>query len=380
MSSEQLEASLLHDQDSIAAIEAEWRALAEARGNAFLSPDWFASWHENRPEATSALVIATRDRDGRLAGVLPLTLDFSRRPRVISFPAAQFGDRFGPTASSSEESRVAAAAMGALERAGLDRYTLVLNNVERDSTWSAAIQSASKSPRAGIVQQQAEQPYIDLAGLDWDGYLQTRSSKFRKRLRQRERTLQKAHEVSDRLATAETLEADLSLYFDLHGRRWDEESTILSPWARGFLGSFAERAQRQGWLRLRFLEVDGTAVAANLGWRLGSRHAYYNAGFDPAWAEYSVGFILLARVIQGAVEEGAKEFDMLLGDDGYKQRFMNAAREVETVVLPRAMTPAWLLLSAEARARKLGRGFARRPGGAATARTLKRLLPTSRGA
>jgi CelD/BcsL family acetyltransferase involved in cellulose biosynthesis len=370
-----LKSELITDPAGIPAIEDDWRALAELRGNAFITPDWFQSWSDNRPDATSPVIVVARREDGTLAGVMPLVFDFARRPRMIGFAAASFGDRFAPAAREADEAAVASAAMEALSEARLDRYTLVLNNVEPDTSWWRAIQRASASDRAGILQQRAEQPYIRLEGLDWDGYLASRSSSFRKKLRQRERKLQQGHEVAVRSATEATLDADLSHYFDLHERRWQAQSSILSPAARTFLSAFASAAQRRGWLRLRLLEVDGSPVAAFFGWRVGDRYAFYNSGFDPEWAELSVGMVMLTRTVQSAIEEGAAEFDMLLGDESYKRRFQNASRDVQTVVLPKAMASARLLITAEARARHLGRRFARRPGGKA----LRRLFPTSRG-
>jgi CelD/BcsL family acetyltransferase involved in cellulose biosynthesis len=376
MDAERLQPALLQDPEAIAEVETEWRTLAELRGNAFVSPEWFQSWWLNRPEATSALIATARRADGSLAGLLPLTLDFARRPRMIRFAGASFGDRFAPVATEDDEAAVAATAMAALRDAGLDRYTLVLNHVERPGAWAQGLGPANQ--RTAIIQQLSEQPYIDLNGLDWDGFLATRSSSFRKKLRQRERKLCNAHEVVDRTAGAETLDADLETFFALHDSRWQGGSALDSPGARGFLTEFARRAQRQGWLRLRLLEIDGVAAASLLCWRLGDRFTYYQSGFDPSWAELSVGIVLLTRTIAAAIEEGATEFDMLLGTEDYKRRFQNASREVETIVLTRSMAPARLLLAAESGARRIGRGVVRRPGGAATARAVRRLLPTSR--
>ena len=378
MSAARLEPALITDVSGIGPIEDEWRSLAETRGNAFVTPDWFRSWWPHRPPSTTAVIVTASRPDGSLAGVMPLALDLAHRPRMIRFAGASFGDRFMPAASDAEEGAVASATMAGIAAAGLDRYTLVLNHVEPARPWWKQLQFASASNRAGIVQQRSEQPYIDLRGLDWDGYLAGRSSSFRKKLRQRERKLTEGRKVSDRSATPETLEADLEAFFALHESRWQGGSSLDAPGAKAFLGDFARAAAGRGWLRLRLLEVDGDPVAAFLGWRLGPTYTFYQSGYDPKWHELSVGMALLIRTIQSAIEEGATEFDMLLGTEDYKRRFQNAGRDVQTVVLPRAASPARVLVAAEARARGLGRRVAERPGGAATTRTLRRLLPTSR--
>ncbi len=373
MDASKLEPALITDAADIAPFEDEWRRLAEARGNAFVTPDWFRAWWEHRPEATSPVIATARRGDGSLAGVMPLVLDFARRPRMIRFAGASFGDHFMPVAKEADEAAVAASAMEALSEAGLDRYTLVLNHVEPGRPWWQSVPG-----RAAIVQQRFDQPIIDLEGLSWEGYLAGRSSSFRKKLRQRDRKLDEGFEVVERVATPQTLDRDLATFFELHDSRWQGGSSLDSPGARQLLTGFAAAAQDHGWLRLRLLEVDGRAVAAFYGWRLGGTYTFYQSGYDPSWSELSVGICLLTRTIRSAIEEGASEFDMLLGTEDYKRRFQNASRDVQTVVLPRAMAPARLLVAAEARARHWGGRVARRPAGAATVRTLRRLLPTSR--
>jgi CelD/BcsL family acetyltransferase involved in cellulose biosynthesis len=375
-----MKSELISDATEIGAIEDDWRALAELRGNAFLTPEWFWCWTDSHPESISPLVIAVRRDGGELAGVLPLVLDRGRRPWAVRFAGASFGDHFGPASREEDEASVATAAMSALADEGLDRYMLMLNRVDPAGGWWQEIGNGSRAARVRFVQQRAELPCIRLEGLDWEGYLQTRSSSFRKKLRQRDRKLEREGTVVVRATTDDSLESDLAHFFALHERRWEERSSLEDGDAKQSLSRFAEAAQRHGWLRLRVLEVDGTPVAAFLGWRLGDTFTFYQSGFDPDWSELSVGMVLLTRTIESAIEEGAAEFDMLLGDEAYKKRFQNHSREVHTVVLARRRSPARVLLSLESGARRGAARLSKGPRTAAAARALRRLMPTSRGA
>jgi len=371
---------LITDLAGISAIEDEWRKLAELRGNAFVTPDWFRSWHGEDSDSTSPLIVGVRRDDGSLAGVMPLVLDVTKRPRAIRFGGANFGDRFVPAAAQVDQGAVAASAMAALEEAGLGRYMVLLEHVDTTPPWWGEMRRASSARRAEIEQQQWDVAYIDLKGLDWEAYLASRSRNFRSQIRRRDRALQEAHEVAVRSASESTLQDDLAQLFDLHDRRWQEhgESSLQIGGAKEALGRFAERAQRQGWLRLRLLEADGIPVAGFLGWRLGETYSFYQSGFDPDWADKSVGIVMMARTIESAIEEGASEFDMLLGDESYKQRFTNASRAVHTVILPRSMSGTRFLVAGEARARGVGRRMAQNPVLGRVARSLYRLLPTAR--
>ena len=150
---------------------------------------------------------------------------------------------------------------------------------------------------------------------------------------------------------------------------------------RAFHRDFAAAALERGWLRLWLVEVEGRAVAAWYGWRLGPVYSYYQAGFDPDWGDASVGLVLLAHTVRAAIEEGAGEYDLLLGDEPYKARFADSEREVETLVLTPALHPRRLAMAAEAGVRRgaarlspTARARLRRMGGALLDR-----LPTGRG-
>jgi CelD/BcsL family acetyltransferase involved in cellulose biosynthesis len=372
-----MEPMLITDPGGIAEIEDEWRELAELRSNAFVSPEWFRSWWAHQRGSASALIVAVHRSGGALAGVMPLVLDTSHRPHAIRFAGATLGDRFHPAAAADEEGAVASAAMRILEQQGLDRHLVLLEHIDPERSWWREMQAASLRRRAAVEQQQTALTYIPLEGLDWEGYVASRSKNFRRHLRRRERALRRDHRVHLHAPTEASLEADLDRFFDLHALRWRERgsSSLEAKGAKEVLRSFAAEAQRRGWLRLRLLEVDGAAVAAFFGWRLGDVFAFYQQGFDPAWSRRSVGVVIAAVTIREAIEEGANEFDFLLGTEAYKSSFTTTARPGATIVLTRAMHPTRLLIAGEARAR---RAIAGRPALGRVVRSLARLVPTPR--
>jgi CelD/BcsL family acetyltransferase involved in cellulose biosynthesis len=125
--------------------------------------------------------------------------------------------------------------------------------------------------------------------------------------------------------------------------------------ARAALTSFAGAAFRAGWLRLWILEVDGRPAAAWYGWHLGGRYAYYQAGLDPDWSSSSLGFLLLARTVRAAFEEGAEVYELLAGAEGFKRRFATGEEEVETIVVSRQGRPERAITAVGVGVRRLGR-------------------------
>ena len=86
---------------------------------------------------------------------------------------------------------------------------------------------------------------------------------------------------------------------------------------------FAAQAFELGWLRLRFLDVDGRSVAALYNIRFGGAEYFYQAGRDPdpELDRTSVGLLLHAHAIREAIGDGLREYRMLRGDEPYKHRF-----------------------------------------------------------
>ena len=194
------------------------------------------------------------------------------------------------------------------------------------------------------------------------------------------RSLERDHEVRVRRPeTAEEVSNDLDTLFDLHDARWHERpgaSSFAGLRARNLHRAFAAKAHERGWLRLYLLEVDGAAAAAWYGWRVGDRFSYYQAGFEPAWSRYSVGFLLLAETVREAIAEGAAEYDLLVGDEAFKARFATGERLGSTVLIAPPISRTRLTASVERVARS---GVRAMPGPARDRiRTLRRRIQSSR--
>jgi CelD/BcsL family acetyltransferase involved in cellulose biosynthesis len=339
-----MRAEVVEQADALAALAPDWRRLAERRGNVFVSPEWSEAWLGAFP-SERPFVLAVRDGDSRLRGVLPLMVA-SGRPRTLHFAGAALGDDFHPAAASGDERDVAAAAGAVLRERRNEWSVIALENVTAGDVWTRRL-AAGLSTLARPADAHLE---IALDGLSWDEYLAGRSSSFRKAVRREERALGAEHDLRYRRTTSvEELDEDLATFFALHDLRWAERrgSTLNSAPAREFVRRLAHAALAAGWLRLWFLELDGRAVAAWLGWRVGDRYAHYQSGRDPGFRRHSPGFLLQARTVRDACEEGAAVYDLLAGAESYKRRFATSEHATTTLLVTRRLHPARLLVTTE---------------------------------
>lgn len=344
-----MSAEVIKEAADLDALSDEWRQLAVAAGNAFLTPEWFAAWAKHYGQRSSPFVVTVRDRPGHLVGLLPL----ARTNRTIHFAGANVGDWFGPLVRAGCDADVARAAARAIATAS--RAPVVLHNVDRSASWIQALMDAAPRQRNRLQLQENVIPFIPLPAT-WEEFANERSRNFRSQVGRKERKLLRSHAARFRLACDPNLIAtDMKTFFALHESRWAATggSTLTRGAVQSYHADFAEAALRQGWLRLWFLEAQGQDVAAWYGWRVGDRYFYFNGGWDPAWSDASVGLVLMAHSIRSAIEEGAAEYNFLLGDEDYKARFASAYRPVETVVLAQRFDAAHLVTRVDRGVRRL---------------------------
>lgn len=315
--------------DDFDASRAEWSAMAIEAGNLFATWEWADAWRRNVGAAGAPQVFAVRGSDGSPTTILPLWLAASRRLRILRFIGHGVSDHLGPICAPGAEAAAVAGLVQALAELAPSWDILLAENLPGPARWEDML--------AGHTLRRDVSASVPIVGQSWAEYLASRSGRLR-RLRTYERRLARDHAVRYRLAEQpERLQRDLDLLFSLHAMRWGPQSRALGPARRAFHGDFAARALDRGWLRLWFLEVDGSAVAAWYGFRFAGAEWAYQGGRDPAWEAASVGSVLLAHTLREAFQDGLREYKMLRGAEAYKGRFAAEAREVLTMAIGRGV-------------------------------------------
>jgi CelD/BcsL family acetyltransferase involved in cellulose biosynthesis len=324
--------------DPDAGIVGAWRALAVSTRNAFVSPEWFAAWTRHHGAGAEVRVVVVRGDADEIVGVLPVSL----RGRALRVAGSELADHAELLARPSDQVAVARAAGAALAAAYPNAHLRLLR-VDQGAPWVEALGSgwAARLTRARFREDVL--PHLPLPG-SWDEFLAGRSRNFRNQVGRKERNLVKHHgAVFRRTEDPADLDADMKRFFALHEGRWsgdDATSSLLAPRVQLMHTDFATAALDRGWLRLWFLEAGGQEVATIYGWTVGGRACYFNAGWDPRWSGESVGLVLLAHAVRSAIEEGASDYDFLLGDEQYKYRFATEERAVESLQLARPLSRA----------------------------------------
>ena len=130
----------------------------------------------------------------------------------------------------------------------------------------------------------------------------------------------------------------------LHRVRWGpDDGSFDTAHYVGFHRTLCPQLLEQGRLLLVLLRVAGRPVAARYDFLFAGRIWCFQGGWDPGYEKQRVGTILTAEVMRLGIEEGAREYAFLSGDDNYKRRWTSESRTLhDLVVWGRGARPAWV--------------------------------------
>jgi CelD/BcsL family acetyltransferase involved in cellulose biosynthesis len=341
----------------------EWSRLAARATNIFSSWEWAYTWRTHvGPGRPILTVVISRDED--LIGVVPIYLSRGGLMCVIRPVGDGTGDELGPVCGPGDRADVARALRQALEGIPWGWDVFLGERFPADDAWTEEL--------GGEHLQRSPSPVLRFDHADWDDFLQSRSANQRRQIPRFERALAREHRLDYRFSDdPDRLPSDLDLLFTLHRARWVGSASGFIAY-EAFHREFAALALERGWLRLWFMELDGTAVAAWYGFRFGGVEFAYQSGREPSLDARSVGLVLLVHSMREALHDGVREYRFLRGGEAYKGRFANEDRGLTTIGVARGVLGAAAL--------GIGRSLARSPLARTMSRTILERSPDARAA
>ena len=261
----------------------------------------------------------------RLAGevrddVRVLVVESGRRP-VAFFPYQRSALGFGrPVAGSLSDYH------GVVAMTGSDWCARDLLRAGRLMTWKFDHLVDPSGQFEAYVKALASSPQMDLGG-GYERYVRARRDAGSDVVTQTERRARKlAREQGPALFTLHDARPDAWDFL----LRWKgaqyRGSGLTDPfafrWTRAFLRRVGEADGADFAGVLSSLRVRGRVVAAHLGMRSRAVLHWWFPAYDPAYARYSVGTLLLLRLAEAMAHAGIRTIDLGKGEPAYKQRVM----------------------------------------------------------
>jgi CelD/BcsL family acetyltransferase involved in cellulose biosynthesis len=332
----------------------------------FLTPEWLETWWRHLGPGGRPSLLAVR-RASEMAALAPLYrgrigLSGFVALRPLGTGVSDYLDVLLPTEPDERRACLAVLLDGLLARpSGWDALDLPNLPGESPTVEDVTLLVRGRGLPCVVLPGYAR-PAVALDGT-WDGYLKSRSGRFRYNLRSRLRRLGQLGEVRFRTVPTAELPEALAALAELHARRWagQRTATIFSSSARGraFYAEASRRYADRGLLDLTLLEVAGRTVAGSLSFVERETFYYYMPAWEPELAAYAPSSLLLAHLLEAAFARGLRRFDFMLGDEPYKADWATEERRTVRLVIGNrgargraafATVVSWQRLRARARA------------------------------
>jgi CelD/BcsL family acetyltransferase involved in cellulose biosynthesis len=335
--------TLYRDDSGFAALREEWNILLRrSRSDTiFLTWEWQVTWWRYLGAARGSLYLLAARRDGRLVAILPLYLseqDGMRSLQVVG--CVEVSDYLDLVIEAGQEESVYAAFLDWLSGPEAPAWDLIDLCNQPQSSLSHTRLPEIAATRGWEVQSAEEDvcPVVTLLqardgpeGLDtdaaWEGYLAGLDKKERHEIRRKLRRVER--EAPDhRMIVIEgdggvmDLETAVDRFIYLHRLSSPAKDAFMTQEMQGFFRAIARALADQHWLKLFFIEAGGVLAASSFCFDYNNEILVYNSGYDPNTdAHLSLGWVLMAWVIQYAISAGRARIDFLQGGEDYKYRF-----------------------------------------------------------
>ena len=264
----------------------------------------------------------------RLAGevrddVRVLVVEEARRP-VAFFPYQRSAPGFGRPVAGSLSDYHGVVAMPASDWCVPD-----LLRAGRLMTWKFDHLVDPSGKFEAYVKALGTSPQMDLGG-GYERYVRARRDAGSDVVTQTERRARKlAREHGPALFTLHDTRPDAwEFLFRWKGAQY-RASGMTDPfafrWTRALLRRLCEADGPEFAGVFSSLRVEGRVVAVHLGMRSRAVLHWWFPAYDPSYAKYSVGILLLLRLAEAVAHSGIRTIDLGRGEPPYKQRVMTGS-------------------------------------------------------
>jgi CelD/BcsL family acetyltransferase involved in cellulose biosynthesis len=350
---------LIEHVDRTQPIVRGWDRLAAQHGRPYCSPAWMLAWwrHLASPGARLAL-IAVRD-GGDVVAVAPFFAVRRQGTVVYRLLAARNGAPTQPLAEAGMERRASEEIARCLKDATLRPNAIVLDGVPAASGWTSALSSAwGCGPARHFHDRTRPLTVLSLRERSYRDWMSARTAKFRKGLGRLRRRLEEQGAVFRMTASSDDIHSDIEMFLRLHEGRWDSRggSAVVRSGTGAMLREVAEELVPQGRFRLWSIELNGETVAAEIFVNAGGTSSDWLGGFDPRFATYSPGMLVMLAGIEHAWQAGDDRVDFGAGDHRFKHRFADQQEPLEwSILVPpgHGSIGAWAQIANRAIAKRL---------------------------
>jgi CelD/BcsL family acetyltransferase involved in cellulose biosynthesis len=315
-----------------------WQRILESdkAHHVFETPQWQSLWWAEFGAAKELLGLELRADDSTL-GLVPLYRKAESGRSVLRFVGGiDLTDYLGPICAPDDRRAVAEALLEWLSETDEPWDELDAHNQPVPAGFAEFLVDLADQNGFDFALDQEETAAILQLPSDWDSYLAGLASKERHELKRKRRRIEKEHpDTIARRATADSLEADMRTFIDMHRGTQGLKGHFMRPEIASFFQRIAADFMERGWLALDLLEIGGRAIASTFSFTVNDAFYLYNSAYEPDVARLSPGLILVSELVRSCIADGVRTFDFMRGPERYKYQLGAQAVPLNNVTIYR---------------------------------------------
>ncbi len=328
---------------SLREAEAFWRAAVAAGAcTLFQSYEWLSAWQETvgRCEGVMPCIVEVSGADGTPLLLLPLGIYRGAHGRALQFLGGYSTDYNAPVI----DRRLAA---GIEPGDARQLWAVILDLLPSvDLVWLQRLPltvDGVPNPLGALPNlRHAQDAYAATLPATYEAFAKARSTQFFSQNRRKRRKLEGAGAVEIVLAEEAAERAEIVRFLLDHKSRWQVASglpnTLGAPAQRALYERLTEGRFAEGGVLVAGLRVDGEWVAALWGTIFRGSFAMILTTYREDWAPFSVGRLLMERVIQACIARGDLTlFDLTVGEEGYKAHWSDRTTPLYEILAARSL-------------------------------------------
>jgi CelD/BcsL family acetyltransferase involved in cellulose biosynthesis len=321
-------------RDEIRALQPAMDALwHRAAATPFQHPGWWMPWIDCFDVVDPVVVVSWREEMAVGALALSRTLEADGPvARVLGCGNSDYLDAVVADAADLETTRALASWIDELD-ARVDVLDVppgatiepILDQCRRTVSWGAC----------------ARCPIVDLPA-DAATWRASLPHGLARNLRRYDLHLAEAGPTTIERIESREIQRGLDAFFTLHAARWrgrGEAGVLADAAVAAFHRASIPWLVDAGVGRLFVMRHAGAPIAVQYVLIAGDRAFSYLSGFDPAFARFSPGALLMAHAIEDAIAAGCRTFDLLRGEEPYKASWAGRVIETRRATLARGGRP-----------------------------------------
>lgn len=302
----------------------------------YLTHDWFKLWLEHFNAHIKLLVLVVK-RDTVTRAIFPFLLKSETFKGIQIQKIELMGNVYSPVRNviyaqmdDDEKSDILATVLRFLKESSkwdmIDLFPLPEENFDFSALEKSTDTMGFKWERYFCFGNW----YLEDIDFTGDQYIQSRTSNIRKNVKRYGRKLQTMGDLQFKMITEAPpagLDELMDSYYTVYNKSWKESE--MDP---TFHRDLAKLSCDRGWLRLAFLFLDDTPIAAQF-WIVSNRVAYIvKLAYDEEYKKLIPGVILSTEIMKYVIDiDKVQEVDYLIGDEPYKKDWTPKRRERDGV-------------------------------------------------